>query len=112
MATIGKYQIASGTTLYRVCYRTPDDRQTDKRGFTTKRDAERFAATVEVSKLRGEYVAPRNARVTLGELGPGWLDRQRGHLSQSVTSGRPPCSSGSPNWVAARPMSSRSMPVW
>ena len=112
MATIERYQTSSGAMLYRVRYRTPEGRQTDKRGFRTKREAEIFTASVEVSKLRGEYVAPRNAKVTLGELGPGWPDRQRGHLSLSVTSGRPPYSSGSPNWVAARPMSSRSMPVW
>jgi integrase len=80
MATISKYQTAGGAVLYRVRYRTPDNRQTDKRGFTTKRDAERFANSVEVDKMRGEYVAPRSARVTLGELGPAWLDRQRGHL--------------------------------
>ena len=30
-----------------------------KRGFATKRDAETFAATVEVAKLRGEYVDSR-----------------------------------------------------
>ena len=84
MATISKYQTASGATLYRVRYRTPDNRQTDKRGFTTKRDAQAFANTVEVSKLRGEYVAPADARVTVGELGPAWLDRQRGHLKPSA----------------------------
>src|SRR5271163_1040893 len=83
MATISKYQTASGATLYRVRYRTPDHRQTDKRGFATKRDAEAFAATVEVSKLKGEYVAPARARVTVGELGSAWLDRQRGHLKPS-----------------------------
>jgi hypothetical protein len=83
MATISKYQTASGATPYRVRYRTPDNRQTDKRGFTTKRDAERFAASVEVSKMRGEYVAPSSARATVGELGPAWLDRQRGHLKPS-----------------------------
>ncbi|SKL44441.1 Putative integrase [Mycobacteroides abscessus subsp. massiliense] len=83
MATISKYQTSSGATRYRVRYRTPDHRQTDKRGFTTKRDAEAFAATVEVSKLKGEYVAPAHARVTLGELGPAWLERQRGHLKPS-----------------------------
>ena len=84
MATIEKYQISSGATLYRVRYRTPDNRQTDKRGFTTKRDAEAFANTVEVAKLRGEYVAPSQRRVTVGELGPAWLDRQRGHLKPSA----------------------------
>ena len=83
MATIEKYEIKSGTILYRVRYRTPDNRQTDKRGFKTKRDAERFAASVEVSKLHGEYVAPSSARVTVGELGQAWLDRQRGHLKPS-----------------------------
>jgi len=83
MATISKYQTSSGATLYRVRYRTPNNRQTDKRGFTTKRDAERFANSVEVDKIRGEYVAPRDARVTLGELGPPWLDRQHGHLKPS-----------------------------
>jgi integrase len=82
MATISSYPTANGKR-YRVRYRTPDHRQTDKRGFATKKAAEAFAASVEVSKLRGEYVAPRHARVTLGELGPAWLDRQRGHLKPS-----------------------------
>ena len=83
MATIERYQTSSGATLYRVRYRTPDRRQTDKRGFRTKREAELFAATVEVSKARGEYVAPSLGRVTVGELGPAWLDRQQGHLKPS-----------------------------
>ena len=80
MATISRYQTASGATLYRVRYRTPERGQTQKRGFTTKRDAEAFAATVEVSKLRGEYVAPSLGRITVGQLGPAWLDRQQGHM--------------------------------
>jgi site-specific recombinase XerC len=58
MATISKYQTSSGATLYRVRYRTPDHRQTDKRGFTTKKAAEAFAASIEVAKLRGEYIKP------------------------------------------------------
>ena len=33
--------------------------------------------------MRGEYVAPSSARVTVGELGPAWLDRQRGHIKPS-----------------------------
>jgi Phage integrase, N-terminal SAM-like domain len=82
VATISSYQTAGGKR-YRVRYRTPDNRQTDKRGFTTKREAERFAATVEVVKMRGEYVAPSHARMTVAELGPAWLDRQRGHLKPS-----------------------------
>ncbi|MDO0975979.1 site-specific integrase [Mycolicibacterium frederiksbergense] len=80
MATISKYQVGSGATLYRVRYRTPDHRQTDKRGFKTKRDAEAFAAEVEVSKRRGEYVSPTMGRATVRDLGIEWLAGQRGHL--------------------------------
>lgn len=87
MATINKYQNASGKTLYRVRHRYTDEngkiKQTDKRGFTTKRDADAFAATVEVSKLRGEYISPTSAKITVGSLGPAWLDRQRGHMKPS-----------------------------
>jgi hypothetical protein len=83
MATISKYQTASGATLYRVRYRKPDGRQTDKRGFETRRDATMFANAVEVSKLTGTYVAPTLAKLTIGDLGPAWLARQRGHMKPS-----------------------------
>ena len=36
-----------------------------------------------MSKLRGEYVAPSLGKVTVGELGPAWLERQRGHMKPS-----------------------------
>jgi integrase len=83
MATLSKYQTASGATLYRVRYRTPGNRQTDRRGFKTKREAQDFAAEVEVSKRRGEYVAPSIGRTTVGELGPLWLERQKGYMKPS-----------------------------
>jgi integrase len=83
MATIERYQTASGATLYAVRYRKPDNKQTWKRGFTTKRDAAAFANTVEVAKLRGEYIAPAVGKVTVGALGPAWLERQRGHMKPS-----------------------------
>ncbi|OBB73662.1 tyrosine-type recombinase/integrase [Mycobacterium sp. 852014-52144_SCH5372336] len=82
MAVVRAYETKQGKR-YRVRYRTPDNRQTDKRGFRTKREAERFANTVEVAKLRGEYVNPADARVTLDALGKGWLERQRGYLKPS-----------------------------
>jgi integrase len=84
MATIEKYETKSGTTLYRVRYRTPDNRSTQKRGFTTKRDAERFANKTEVEKLDGSYVAPSLGKTTIGELGPAWLARQQGHMKPSA----------------------------
>lgn len=76
MATISKYQTASGVTLYRVRYRMPDHRQTDRRGFKTKKAAEAFANTVEVKKLTGEFIPDTAGRVTVAELAPDWLTRK------------------------------------
>jgi hypothetical protein len=84
VATIESYLLSDGKTKrYRVRYRTPGRRQTDRRGFRTKREAEQFAASVEVSKLRGEFIAPADARVTIAALGTGWLARQT-HLKPSA----------------------------
>jgi integrase len=82
VATRSSYNTAQGKR-YRVRYRTPDRRQTDKRGFRTKRDAEQFAATVEVAKMHGEYIAPTLGRITIRELGPAWLERRQGHMKPS-----------------------------
>jgi hypothetical protein len=69
VATIESYQTSSGAKRYVVRYRTPQRTQTKKRGFKTKRDAQEFAATVEVEKLTGKYVAPSLGQVTVRELG-------------------------------------------
>ena len=63
---------------YRVRYR----KQTDKRGFRTKRDAELFLASEEVSKARGEFIDATAARALVGPLGAAWLARQT-HLKPS-----------------------------
>ncbi|MGV0694256.1 site-specific integrase [Mycobacterium intracellulare] len=76
MAQVVPYRTAQGRR-WRVRYRTPDRRQTDKRGFKTKREAEAFAATVEVAKLKGEYVAPSLGRATVSELADDWLARKQ-----------------------------------
>jgi integrase len=82
VATVERYE-NSGKVFWRCRFRTPEGKQTQKRGFTTKRDAELFAATLEVSKARGEYIGHTAGRVTVGELGPQWLARQRGHMKLS-----------------------------
>lgn len=83
MSTIVTYQTRAGATLYAVRFRQPNNKQTWKRGLKTKREANMFVATVEVSKARGEYIAPSVGKVTVGELGPAWLERQRGHMKAS-----------------------------
>jgi integrase len=72
MATITPYETKSGKR-YRVRYRKPDHAQTDKRGFKTKREAELFAATVEIAKATGEYIDPALSKVTVGQLVDRWL---------------------------------------
>jgi len=72
MGSVSAYETAAGRR-YRVRYRTPDHRQTDKRGFKTKREAELFKATTEVNTARGLYVAPSKSRVALDEWLTAWI---------------------------------------
>ena len=82
MATIESYQTAAGKR-YQVRYRTPQQTQTKKRGFKTKRDAQEFASTVEVEKMTGTYVAPKLGMITVGELAPAWLSRKESDVAPS-----------------------------
>lgn len=61
---------------YRVRYRTPGKKQTDKRGFRTRKDAELFLASITMSKATGEYVDPAAGRATVAHLGPLWLEKK------------------------------------
>lgn len=74
--TITAYETAAGRR-FRVRYRKPDGSQTDKRGFSTKRAAELYLASVTVSKATGEYLDPTLARVTVGDLHARWLAGKR-----------------------------------
>ncbi|THG29281.1 site-specific integrase [Naasia lichenicola] len=81
MGTVSSYATTEGKR-YRVRYRKPDNAQTDKRGFKTKREAELFLSSVEVAKARGEFIDGTAARAQIGVLGPVWLKHQ-GHLKPS-----------------------------
>ena len=54
-------------------FRTPAGKTARKGGFMRKRDAEAFLTTVESSKRQGSYIAPNEAKVTIGVLGAEWL---------------------------------------
>jgi integrase len=75
MASITPYETSAGRR-YRVRYRKPNGSQTSKRGFTTKRDANNFLNSVEVSKVDGTYMDPTRGKVTIDELCEAWLKRQ------------------------------------
>lgn len=72
MGSIKPYETQTGRR-YRVQYRTPDRRLTSKRGFRTKSEAERYLASIEVSKMRGEWVDPTRSRATVGEVAELWF---------------------------------------
>jgi integrase len=82
MGTVEPYATREGRR-YRVRYRTPEHNQTSKRGFRTKREAELFLSTVEVSIARGEFIDPASARATVGELGVEWLAAKEAALKPS-----------------------------
>lgn len=80
MGSIHRYENAKGETFYRIAYRRPDNKQTNERGFKRKRDAEKRLAEVEVSKHRGEYIAPADGRALIADLGKEWLESKKGVL--------------------------------
>lgn len=85
MASIEHYETKKGRR-YRVRYVKPDRKHTDRRGFKTKREAQIFLNTVEVSKLEGTYIDPTQGKVTVGELAEPWRARQS-HLKITTSTG-------------------------
>lgn len=83
MGTVKPYVTKTRGRLYEVWYTKPDGTRGHDRGFKLKKAAEAHLAIVEVSKLRGSYVDPADARATIGELGPAWLERHRAKLTES-----------------------------
>jgi integrase len=85
MGSIEPYETSAGRR-YRVRYRKPDRSQTQKRGFRTKRDAERYLATQEVAQMRGEWVDPSRSRVDVAVVAADWIAAQV-HVKASTRSG-------------------------
>ena len=73
MGSIEPYQTKAGRR-YRVIYRRPDHWQTSKRGFRTKRDAELFLASTELTKAQGPYVDPSKVRADVSSWMQRWLN--------------------------------------
>jgi integrase len=82
MGSIDHYQSNAGRR-YRVRFRKPDNSQTSKRGFKTKREAELYVASLEISKARGEFIDASASRITVGDYGKAWI-AARTHLKPST----------------------------
>lgn len=77
MAWFEAYHAKNGEKRYSVRYRKPDRTLGRKSGFKTKRDAQNYAMALETSKNRGEFIDASAGRVTVGDLGPEWLESKR-----------------------------------
>lgn len=75
MGSIERYETQSGVR-YLVRFRKPDNSQGKRRGFTRKREAELYLASVETSKARGDFIDIRDAQETIAVLGAAWLANQ------------------------------------
>ena len=82
MGSITPYVTESGRR-YRIRWRTPEGRQSEKQGIRTKKEAELMLASVEVAKARGEYVSVSASRITVGELATRWLANKQQALKPS-----------------------------
>ncbi|WP_127476086.1 tyrosine-type recombinase/integrase [Microbacterium sulfonylureivorans] len=76
MGTITPYESAKGRR-YRVRYRKPDRTETEKRGFTTMRDAKLFLSTVTVSKAQGDYIDPALSKAPVSAFAEAFLRSRR-----------------------------------
>ena len=76
MASIEAYETKKGLKLWRVRYRRPDGKSTDKSGFRTKREATLWLNNLEVAKSEGNYINPAAGKATVRDLGTAWMARQ------------------------------------
>jgi integrase len=76
---------AAGSVRWRVRYVAPDGQERSKT-YLRKVDADRFAATVETDKARGEWIDPRLGRKTVEDWSAEWL-AQLVHLRPKTTVG-------------------------
>jgi len=82
MGSITAYEIGSGRR-YRVRWRDDQQKQIEKKGFRTKKEAELYLAHTAVSRSNGSYTDPGEARITVGALGVEWLRDKKHALKAS-----------------------------
>ncbi len=68
MASVSKTSVGT----WQCRYRTPEG-SSRKQTFKTRGEAQRFAREVEGAKDRGQYVDPRDGRITLGDYAETWM---------------------------------------
>ena len=85
MASIKTRTTRTGDRRYDVRYRTPAGKVTT-RTFARRRDADKFAATIEADKARGDWLDPTGATRTFDEWAATWRETTS-HLRPSTLAG-------------------------
>lgn len=62
------YKLSNGETRYYVRYRDARGRSTDRRGFQTKKDANKFIAQITVDKENGQLISTADRKMLVTEL--------------------------------------------
>lgn len=83
MGFVSSYETAAGRR-YRARWRTPENAEREKKGFTTKKAADLFLSSQEVSIARGEYIDASLAKVTVAERAKSWLAGKEVKLKPSA----------------------------
>lgn len=100
--SIEKYDTAAGPR-YRVRFRTPDGKDTQKRGFRTKRDAEQFSAQRRIDMARGTYVDPASGRTLFNDVVADFVARKGGRAETTLATRESHAKNWVlPNWVGWR----------
>jgi len=79
MAHIRRHPVSG---RWQVRYRDPDGKEKSQ-VCDTKADADRFAATITADVVRGDYIDPRQGKVTVAEFAERW-QTTRTHLAQAT----------------------------
>lgn len=81
MGSVSAYESAAGRR-YRARWRDALGHQRERRGFTTKREARLYVASVDIAVSREKF-SPDEASVTVGELSEDWLANKEQALKPS-----------------------------
>src|SRR3954447_12272921 len=81
--SIYPYKLADGTVRYRVAYRSSNGRQSNRRGFTSRRAAGHWLTDKQAAVRRGEVVLTTD---TFAGYIDDWLEEHRARLEPGTYS--------------------------
>lgn len=83
VGSVTSYEIAAGRR-YRVRWYTPEHREREKKGFRTKKAADLFLASQDLTMARGEYIDASLAKATVSERATSWMAGKATKLKPSA----------------------------